>query len=370
MHVGIPFMASCIPNLQLLLLFVHMHVGIPISTKRLDIGEEGKVNGDHRTSDSLHVLPAQLGLSTAELPWLVGDAASQKTRFTFWLQTMERAKSFRSILVNTFPVEATAADACTVSQQRVLQVLQVGPLLPLPPKGFDDDGCITKGDDLSHDSTSKNPSMWQADETCVEWLDAQRAGSVVYVSFGSWVASIGRDAINELALGLAATGRPFLWALKDEPSWREGLPSQYAEAVAGRGKIVAWSPQEDVLRHKAVGCYLTHCGWNSTLEAIQNGVRLLCYPVSGDQFINCAYIVKVWETGIRLPSTNRNVVEDCIERIMEGEEGRRMQVNVDEMRERVVMGEARCAANRNLDSFVDEIMKNENLLARRPCPLT
>jgi hypothetical protein len=281
---------------------------------------------------------------------------------------MERAKSFRSILVNTFPVEAAGAgdDTGTASQ-----VLQVGPLLP--PSGFDD-GCITKGD-LLHDSaaprrrSSKNPSMWQADETCVEWLDEQRAGSVIYVSFGSWVASIGRDAISELALGLEATARPFLWALKDEPSWREGLPSQYAEAVAGRGKIVAWAPQEDVLRHRAVGCYLTHCGWNSTLEAIQHGVRLLCYPMSGDQFINCAYIVKVWETGIRLCSTKRSVVEDCVERIMEGEEGRRMQEKVDELRKRVMMGEARCAANGNLDSFVDGIMRNDHLLAQ-PSPLT
>jgi hypothetical protein len=345
-----------------------MHVGLPISTKRLNIGEEDKVNGDHQTGGSLHVLPAQLGLSTAELPWLVGDAACQKSRFTFWLQTMERAKSFRSILVNTFPVEAAGAgdDTGTASQ-----VLQVGPLLP--PSGFDD-GCITKGN-LLHDSaaprrrSSKNPSMWQADETCVEWLDEQRAGSVIYVSFGSWVASIGRDAISELALGLEATARPFLWALKDEPSWREGLPSQYAEAVAGRGKIVAWAPQEDVLRHRAVGCYLTHCGWNSTLEAIQHGVRLLCYPMSGDQFINCAYIVKVWETGIRLCSTKRSVVEDCVERIMEGEEGRRMQEKVDELRKRVMMGEARCAANGNLDSFVDGIMRNDHLLAQ-PSPLT
>jgi len=357
-----------------------MHVGIPISTKRLNTGEEHKVNGDHqKTGDSLHVLPAQLGLSTAELPWLVGDAACQKSRFTFWLQTMERAKSFRSILVNTFPVEAAGAGAGDGDDTGTdaSQVLQVGPLLPPPSGGFDD-GRITKGD-LLHDSpaaprrrrstSSKNPSMWQADETCVEWLDEQRAGSVIYVSFGSWVASIGRDAIGELALGLEATARPFLWALKDEPSWREGLPRQYAEAVAGRGKIVAWAPQEDVLRHSAVGCYLTHCGWNSTLEAIQHGVRLLCYPVSGDQFINCAYIVKVWETGIRLCSTKRSVVEDCVERIMEGEEGRRMQEKVDELRKRVVMGEARCAANGNLDSFVDGIMRNDHLLAQ-PSALT
>nr|CAB3447318.1 unnamed protein product [Digitaria exilis] len=301
----------------------------------------------------------ELELSTAELPWLVGDAACQKSRFTFWLRTMERAKGFHAILVNTFPGEVIgdSAGKHLLHASLVLQILQVGPLPTKGAFGCDD----TKGDLLLDDSPpAKNPSMWQTDETCMEWLDQQREGSVIYVSFGSWVASIGPDAINELALGLEATGRPFMWALKDEPSWREGLPRQYTSgSIAGRGKIVGWAPQEDVLQHKAVGCYLTHCGWNSTLEAIQHGMRLLCYPVAGDQFINCAYIVKMWQTGIRLWSTERSVVEDCVERIMDGEEGRRMQEKVVELRERVLLDETRCAAKRNLDSFVDGIMRDD-----------
>ncbi|KAJ1280086.1 hypothetical protein BS78_04G204800 [Paspalum vaginatum] len=336
--------------------------GIPISTKRLNnTGEENgeeKVNGHRQIGDVLYVLPAELDLSTAELPWLVGDAACRKSRFTFWLRTMERAKSLRrSILVNSFPDEAAGGDSGNTPSQVLPQaLLQVG---PLPSNGGFD--CSTKGDLLHGSPPAENPSMWQADETCLEWLDQQRAGSVIYVSFGSWVPSIGRDVINELAIGLQATGRPFLWALKEEPSWRDGLPEQYAEAVAGRGKIVAWAPQEDVLRHKATGCYMTHCGWNSTLEAIHYGVRLLCYPVSGDQFINCAYIVKMWETGMRLWSTKRGVVEDCVTRIMEGDEGRRMQEKVDELRRRVMTGEVRCAAKRNLDSFVDGIILRDKL---------
>ncbi|CAO2046716.1 unnamed protein product [Urochloa humidicola] len=342
--------------------------GIPISSKTLNNGEQKVNRGDHQIGDGLHVLPEELELSTAELPWLVGDAACQKSRFSYWLKIMERAKGLRAIVINTFPGEAAVAGDDFVNKhlrtsEQVPQILHVG---PLPTNGVF--GCsTTKGDDvlLPRDSPpAKNPSMWQADETCMEWLDQQREGSVIYVSFGSWVQSIGRDAIGELALGLEATGRPFMWALKDEPSWREGLPGRYAEAVAGRGKIVGWAPQEDVLRHRAVGCYLTHCGWNPTLEAIQHGVRLLCYPVSGDQFINCAYIVRMWGTGIRLWSTERGVVEDCVERIMEGDEGRRMQVKVDELRRKVMVGEARWAAERNLDSFVDGIVRDDFVLGQ------
>ncbi|XP_066324322.1 uncharacterized protein [Miscanthus floridulus] len=65
---------------------------------------------------------------------------------------------------------------------------------------------------------NKNPSMWHADSMCIGWLDVQRAGSVLYVSFGSWVGSIGPDKVRELALGLEGTGRPFLWALKRDTS--------------------------------------------------------------------------------------------------------------------------------------------------------
>jgi UDP:flavonoid glycosyltransferase YjiC (YdhE family) len=193
----------------------------------------------------------------------------------------------------------------------------------------------------------------------MDWLDQQRPGSVIYVSFGSWVAPIGSDEISELALGLEATGRPFLWVLKNDPSWRAGLPAGYLETVTGRGKVVAWAPQGGVLAHEAVGCYLTHCGWNSTLEAIQHGVRLLCYPVSGDQFINSAFIVKMWETGIRLRSTRRCDVKDGIGRIMEGDDGRRLQQKMYELRERVMAGEARFVAKRNLEAFVDGIKRDD-----------
>lgn len=305
----------------------------------------------------LHILPAQVELSTKELPWLVGDSATQKSRFAFWLQTLHRARSFRSVLVNSFPGEAgdvSAEDGHPARQS--LRILPVGPLLA----GGGGNVERTKGGDGAvapnpQQSPCKNPSMWHADSTCIGWLDRQRAASVVYVSFGSWVGPIGPEKIRELALGLEATGRPFLWALKKDPSWRAGLPDRYAERIDGRGKVVDWAPQEDVLRHKSVGCYLTHCGWNSTVEAIQHGVRLLCYPVSGDQFINCAYITMMWEVGLKLGGMSRDDVKDCVERIMEGKEGMHLQEKMNVLRERVVTAEARCSAQRNVQSFVNKL---------------
>ncbi|XP_052152301.1 UDP-glycosyltransferase 82A1-like [Oryza glaberrima] len=345
-----------------------------VSSNQLD-DKDGRE--EEQVVRGLGILPAQLELSTKELPWLVGDSATQRSRFAFWLQTLRRARGFRSVLVNSFPGEAVTGTAAAEDddgpqrQAACPRVLPVGPLLVLAgcnverAKCAGDDGCVAATNINNHPQPcSKNPSMWQADSTCIRWLDAQPAASVVYVSFGSWVGPIGHDKIRELALGLEATGRPFLWAIKDDPSWRAGLPAGYAGSVAGRGKLVDWAPQDDVLGHAAVGCYLTHCGWNSTVEAIQHGVRMLCCPVSGDQFINCAYITRVWEVGLKLGSVRRDVVRDCIERIMGGAEGTRLQEKMDALRQRAVTAEARCLAQGNLRSFVNEIKRDHPLLTQ------
>uniref|UniRef100_A0ACD5Z1M5 Uncharacterized protein n=1 Tax=Avena sativa TaxID=4498 RepID=A0ACD5Z1M5_AVESA len=261
-------------------------------------------------------------------------------------------KSLRCLLVNSFPSEAADQDSDDQHQSpQDMQILQVGPLLA--------DGLLDNLKDSPQEVPSKNPSMWPADGSCMDWLDQQSQRSVIYVSFGSWVAPIGLDKISELALGLEATGRPFLWVLKNDPSWRAGLPAGYLQTVSGRGKVVAWAPQGGVLAHDAVGCYLTHCGWNSTLEAIHHEVRLLCYPVSGDQFINSAFIVKMWGIGIRLRSTGRTDVKDSVERIMEGDDGKRLQEKMNELRERVMVGEATSVAKRNLGAFVHGIKRDD-----------
>ncbi|KAG8082728.1 hypothetical protein GUJ93_ZPchr0014g47273 [Zizania palustris] len=332
--------------------------------------QHGSDDGQEQVIRGLGILPAHLQLSTNELPWFVGDSATQKSRFAFWLQTLQRARGFRSVLVNSFPGEAGSAAAYADDDEgqlpgQGLRVLPVGPFVAgsnVVERAKGDGGfVVTASNDPQQQQLpcSKNPSMWQADSTCIGWLDAQPAASVVYVSFGSWVGPIGHEKIQELALGLEATGRPFLWALKKLPSWRAGLPGGYAERVAGRGKLVEWAPQEDVLRHDAIGCYLTHCGWNSTVEAIHHGVRMLCYPVSGDQFINCAYITRVWEIGLKLSSASRDGVRDCIEKIMDGAEGTHLQAQMNTLRRSIVTGEARRLAHENVKSFVNEIKRSK-----------
>jgi hypothetical protein len=280
---------------------------------------------------------------------------------------VDRAKRLPAILVNSFPGEG-AGDSDRYDPPPGQRILHVGPLfnvnVSLAAGAAENNGssCVP----LEKPNAAAATTMWQADSTCMDWLDRRSPGSVVYVSFGSWVAPIGPERMAEFALGLQAAGRPFLWVLKNHPSWRAGLPDRFVETVAssrGIGKIVPWAPQEEVLGHHAVGCYITHCGWNSTLEAVRHRVRMICYPISGDQFINCAYIVKMWEAGMAMDSTDRDGVKDCIERVMEGEEGRRLQEKVNGM-EKVVAGEARSIAKRNLDLFINGIESGDDWVTK------
>ncbi|XP_074555725.1 UDP-glycosyltransferase 82A1-like [Curcuma longa] len=281
-------------------------------------------------------LSGQAKLSTKELPWLVGNPATQRSRFIFWLRVLERAKSVQYLLVNSFPDEAGHQREQS-SHQHHPRPLPIGPLM------------------LAHRTT--NISMWEADRSCLRWLQQHPPGSVVYVSFGSWVAPLSPESIAEIALGLEAAGRPFLWVLKEGDSWRAGLPRGFPGNLPG--KIVSWAPQEEVLRSPAVGCYLTHCGWNSTLEAIQYEKRLLCHPVAGDQFVNAAFIVKVWGIGAMLDGAGRSAVEDGIRRAMESDEGEEMQASVERLRRRVMGdGEGSSEAVGNLQCFLDQMKQN------------
>ncbi|KAJ4971124.1 hypothetical protein NE237_004223 [Protea cynaroides] len=180
---------------------------------------------------------------------------------------------------------------------------------------------------------ASSSSLLTQDRSCIAWLDTQAPKSVIYVSFGS-LASMDKAEFVEMAWGLANCNSPFLWVVRSdlvhgskriEPFWPDG----FLEMISGKGCIVKWAPQQEVLAHPAVGGFWTHNGWNSTLESICEGVPMLCRPCFGDQKVNARYVSHVWRVGLQLENKlERGEIERSIRRLMFEKEG-------EEMRERV-----------------------------------
>ncbi|KAF3965415.1 hypothetical protein CMV_010393 [Castanea mollissima] len=131
-------------------------------------------------------------------------------------------------------------------------------------------------DDKNYDLSLFKPNV----DACMKWLDLKDTGTVVYVSFGS-LAALGEEQMEEVALGLKRSNKYFLWVVRETETKK--LPTNFIEETTGRGLVVTWCPQLEVLSHKAVGCFVTHCGWNSTLEALSLGVPLVAMPQWNDQ---------------------------------------------------------------------------------------
>ncbi|KAK4484333.1 hypothetical protein RD792_006910 [Penstemon davidsonii] len=294
---------------------------IPDLIRRGVISEHGSPEDENA---AIIFSPNDPPLSPNDLPWLIGSPSSRNSRFKFWTRTLERSKTLPWILTNSFPDESQSNTHQSSTNQRIFEI---GPL-------------------IMQSASISNPSFWEEDLSCLKWLDNQKIGSVVYISFGSWVSPIGEEKVRNLALALESAQRPFLWVLA--PAWRRGLPDGYAD---GMGKVVSWAPQMEVLRHPGVGCYLSHCGWNSTVEGIQCKKPFLCYPIAGDQFLNRDYIVNVWKIGVKVED-GFGEVEKGIRNVLDDEE---MGFRIERLNDKVFGKEGTSTAMSSLCQFIQHI---------------
>ncbi|KAJ3699262.1 hypothetical protein LUZ61_002967 [Rhynchospora tenuis] len=189
------------------------------------------------------------------------------------------------------------------------------------------------------------------------WLDKFSEGSVLYVSFGSQ-AILGPAQAAVLAAALEKSGVQFIWAMSESTV----IPEGFAERMANRGIVIkGWAPQVAILRNRAVGWFLTHCGWNSILEATAAGVSMLTWPITADQYVNAKLIVEdagtavsAWE-GYAVPD------EDVLVRVITEAVGQRWNAireqskKMQRMAEEAVMeGGSSC---KDLEELVQEFWK-------------
>ncbi|XP_027353196.1 UDP-glycosyltransferase 83A1-like [Abrus precatorius] len=184
------------------------------------------------------------------------------------------------------------------------------------------------------ESDNNKSSFWQEDATCLEWLDQQPPQSVIYVSFGS-LAIVEPNQFKELALALDHLNKPFLWVARR--SNHNKVNNEYPQDFHGsKGKIVGWAPQKKILNHPAIACFISHCGWNSTLEGICSGVPFLCWPFATDQYVDKSYICDVWKIGLGLEKdknglVSREEMRKKVEQLLGDEDIKARSSNLKEM---------------------------------------
>ncbi|WZY82334.1 hypothetical protein YC2023_028718 [Brassica napus] len=193
---------------------------------------------------------------------------------------------------------------------------------------------------------------------CTSWLNTRPQGSVVYVAFGS-IAKLNNVQMEELAS--AVSNFSFLWVVRD--SEEEKLPSGFLETLdKDKSLVLKWSPQLEVLSNKAIGCFLTHCGWNSTLEALAIGVPMVAMPQWIDQPMDAKYIQDVWKAGVRVKIDNesriakREEIGFSIKEVMEGEKSKEMKENAKKWRDLAVKSLSEGGSTDiNIDTFVSKV---------------
>ncbi|CAI0540286.1 unnamed protein product [Linum tenue] len=195
-------------------------------------------------------------------------------------------------------------------------------------------------------------SLLKEDYSCIPWLDKQAEKSVIYVSLGS-LACISQHELAEMAWGLTKSKLPFLWVVR--PGLVRG--TRFKEGVGERGRIVQWAPQKEILAHKAVAGFWSHCGWNSTVESIAEGVPLICRPNFADQKVTARYVTHVWKVGMQLEEElEREQVAAAVRRLMVEKEGMEMRKRAVELKARVEIGTRKGGSSFNdLDKLIKTI---------------
>lgn len=188
---------------------------------------------------------------------------------------------------------------------------------------------------------------------CLRWLDEQPLGSVLFVSFGSG-GTLSLEQLKELAFGLELSEQRFLWVVKS-PNEKEAngsfftvksskepfqfLPNGFLSRTKGVGLVLpSWAPQVQVLGHGSTGGFLSHCGWNSTLESVAHGVPMIAWPLFAEQKMNAVMLSEELKVALRPRAREngligREEIARVVKGLMEGEEGKRLRSRMRELKD-------------------------------------
>ncbi|KAJ0525747.1 putative UDP-glucuronosyl/UDP-glucosyltransferase, UDP-glycosyltransferase family [Helianthus annuus] len=277
---------------------------------------------DKTTTESfkdMHTLIHSPGLPPIPSSDMIAPLLDRTTiHYSAFVATCELFPKSAGIIINTFDSLETKAitainNGVCVPDRPTPPIYCVGPL-------------VASAGDGSHE--------------CFGWLDLQPSGSVVYLCFGS-LGVFSSEQLKEIAKGLEMSGVRFLWVVRSPPSDRVEdrflplpepdldllLPEGFLERTKDRGLVVKkWAPQVAILNHKSVGGFVTHCGWNSILEAVCAGVPMVAWPLYAEQRFNRVVLRDEMKLALPMDESEGGLVtamevEKRVRELMEGEEG-------------------------------------------------
>ncbi|KAF5444356.1 hypothetical protein F2P56_036841 [Juglans regia] len=303
-------------------------------------------------------LPDEIKLTKKQLPDFV--TSSVETEFGKLFKALKEAdrKSFGVIVNSFYELETAYAD----HYRKVLgrKAWHIGPV-----------SLCNK--DAEEKALRGSKEAFTDQHESLKWLDSRQPNSVVYVCFGS-VANFSDSQLMEIAMGLEASGQQFIWVVKkgmNSGGKEEWLPEGFEKRMQDKGLIIRdWAPQVLILDHEAVGGFVTHCGWNSTLEGVAAGVTMVTWPVSAEQFYNEKLVTQILKIGVAVgvqqwirvvgDSIKKEAIEKAVRQIMVGEEAEEMR-----RRAKALAEMARIAVDEGGSSYSDLNASIEELKSLR-----
>ncbi|XP_023513863.1 crocetin glucosyltransferase, chloroplastic-like [Cucurbita pepo subsp. pepo] len=281
-------------------------------------------------------LPGLPLLTARDLPSFFGSSDAYEFALPIFRRQFELLEQETNpmVVINTF--DELEHDALRAISK--FHLIPIGPLIP--------------------SEASSRCDLFQSTTSYIDWLNSKPKGSVIYVSSGS-ISTLSKHQKEEIARGLLSCGRPFLWVIRDI---EEVNTLSCREELEGLGKIVSWCSQIEVLSRPATGCFLTHCGWNSTLESLVCGVPVVVFPQWSDQGTNAKIIQDMSETGVRLEVgmdgvVKREEIKRCLELVMgDSKKGEEIRKNVVKWKELAKGATAHGGSSySNFKAFVDQV---------------
>uniref|UniRef100_F6H0R7 Glycosyltransferase N-terminal domain-containing protein n=1 Tax=Vitis vinifera TaxID=29760 RepID=F6H0R7_VITVI len=280
-------------------------------------------------------IPGMRGIRLKDIPSFIRTTDPNEIMLDFPLHEAERAHKASALIFNTF-------DARRMFWMHFHQCfLQFTPLVQ------------------DNDLQLIGSNLWKEEWGFFEWLNSKKHNSVVYVNFGS-VTSLTTDQLNEFAWGLANSNQTFLWIIRPDIVSGESaiLLPQFLAETKNRGLLASWCPQEEVLSNPAVGGFLTHNGWNSTMESVSAGVPMICWPFFAEQQTNCRYCCTEWGIGTEIDSdVKRDEVERLVRELIEGDKGKEMKKQAMEWKKMAQKAtiDSNGSSYSNLDKMINQV---------------